>query len=224
MNWLDIIIIAVLIYSAVKGFYTGLIKSLTRLVSIAVGLFVAYKFYHPLLDYINSMWHWTDRIAVWVSSWIKTKYMPFYNGDIPVISELSKTLAVNFLELLAFVFLFFAVSRIIRLLGSFLSGLTSLILLKPLDRLGGTIFGLLKGVFIILVLLTIMTPLQVYLDVFLGGSKLANYFDQAWNNSSILPYYKELLKLFTGFIPGLSFSNNNYTQYLDVIKKYSSIK
>ena len=223
MNWLDIIIIVVLIYCAVKGFFTGLIKSLTRLISIAAGLFAAYKFYHPLLEYINSMWHWTDRIVVWVSSWLKAKYVPFYKGDIPVISELSKTLAVNFLELVAFAFLFFSVSWIIRLLGSFISGLTSLVFLKPMDRLGGTVFGLLKGVFVILVFIIIMTPLQVYLDIFLGGSKLA-YFNHAWNNSSILPYCKELLKLFTGLIPGFAFNNDNYIQYIDVIKKYSSIK
>ena len=224
MNWLDIIIIVVLIYCAVKGFSTGLIKSLTRLISIAGGLFVAYKFYQPLLEYINSMWHWTDRIAVWVSSWFKTKYVPFYKGDIPVISELSKTLAVNFLELIAFILLFVVVSRLIRLLGSFISGLTSIILLKPLDRLGGTVFGLLKGVFVILLFLTIMTPLQLYLDIFLGGTKLAYYFDQAGNNSSILPYCKELLKLFTSYIPGFVFNNDKYIQYIDVIKKYSSIK
>ena len=221
MNWLDIIIIAVLIYSAVRGFFTGLIKSLTRLISTAVGLLVAYKFYHPMVEYINSLWHWTDRIALWISSWFKTKYVPFYKGDIPVISELSKTLADNFLELLAFIVLFFAISRLIKILGSFISGLTSLVFLKPMDRLGGTVFGLLKGAFIILVFVIIMTPLQVYLDIFLGGSQFAKFIDKACNNSSILPYCKELLKLLTGFLPGLSFNNDKYKQYLDIIKNYS---
>ena len=222
MNWLDIIIIGILIYSAVKGFYIGLIKSLTRLISIAVGIFVAFKFYHALMEYINSMWHWTDSIAVWISSWFKTKYMPFYKGDISVISELSKTLAVNFLELLAFVLIFFIVSRLIRMLGSSISSLTSLIFLKPLDRLGGTVFGLTKGVFVILVFLVIMMPLQVYLDIFLSGNKLFNNFDQAWNNSIVLPYCKELLMLLTGFIPDLAFSEDKYNQYIDMIKKYSN--
>ena len=221
MNWLDIIIIAILIYSAVRGFFTGLIKNLTRLISTAVGLLVSYKLYHPLVEYINSLWHWSDRISLWISSWFKTKYVPFYKGDIPVISELSKTLADNFLELVAFIFLFFAVSRLIKLLGSFISGLTSLVFLKPMDRLGGTVFGLLKGAFIILVFVIIMTPLQVYLDIFLGGSQFAKFIDKSWNNSSILPYCKEFLKLLTGFLPGLSFNNDKYKQYLDIIKNYS---
>ena len=224
MNWLDIIIIAVLIYSAVKGFFIGLIKSLTGLISSVAGLFIAYKFYQPLVEYINSMWQWTDRITLWVSSWLKTKYVPFYSGEIPVISELSKTLAVNFLELAAFVFLYLVASRLIKLLGSLISGLTSIIFLKPMDRLGGIVFGLSKGIFIILIVLIIMTPIQVYLDIFLGGSKLAHNFKQAWDNSNILPYFKDLLKLFISLIPGSSFSNVKYTQYLDTIKKYSVIK
>ena len=221
MNWLDFALIAVLIYNALRGYFIGLIKSLTRMISTAVGLFAAYKFKQPLVEYINSLWHWTDRTSLWMSTWVKTKYVPFYKGEIPVINELSKTLAVNILELVAFAVIFFAVSRLIRLLGSFISGLSTLVFLKPMDRLGGTVFGLLKGVFVILVFLIIMTPLQVYIDMFMGGSSFVKYFDQAWSSSSIIPHFKEILKLLTALIPGLTLSNDKFSQYLDSIKKYS---
>jgi membrane protein required for colicin V production len=55
MNWLDIVIIVILVISAVSGFISGLIKTVFSLVGLILGVFLAGKFYVGLsgsLDFI----------------------------------------------------------------------------------------------------------------------------------------------------------------------------
>ncbi|ACV65021.1 Colicin V production protein [Desulfofarcimen acetoxidans DSM 771] len=223
MNWLDIIFIIIIIYSAMIGFFTGLIKSLTKLISIIGGLFAAYKYYGELVAYINSVWHCEKIITSWITNWLKSKYVPFYKGDIPAISELSGMLAVHILELTCFLFVFLAAYMIIKILGSFLSGITSLVFLKPVDRLMGSLVGIIKGTAVVLIFILVMTHLQLYADVFLGNEKLSYYLDQSINNSIMIPYGEKLLGMLKNFF-GFTFNYYKNDQYMDMIKIIQLIK
>jgi membrane protein required for colicin V production len=53
MNWLDIVIIVVLLGSAVGGFANGLIKSVLSLVGLIVGIVLAGHYYASLAGYLT---------------------------------------------------------------------------------------------------------------------------------------------------------------------------
>jgi membrane protein required for colicin V production len=53
MNWLDIIVIILLIISAIGGLASGLIKSVLSLVGLIVGILVAGHFYATLAGYLT---------------------------------------------------------------------------------------------------------------------------------------------------------------------------
>ena len=44
MNYLDIIIVIPLVYGMIKGFYNGLVKEITALLALVVGVYVAINF------------------------------------------------------------------------------------------------------------------------------------------------------------------------------------
>jgi membrane protein required for colicin V production len=48
MNWLDILLIVILVISAFVGLKNGLIKSVLSLVALVLGIFLAGRFYVPL--------------------------------------------------------------------------------------------------------------------------------------------------------------------------------
>lgn len=50
MNWLDLVIIIVLIVSGVSGARNGLVKSVLGLAGVVVGIVLAGRFYHGLAD------------------------------------------------------------------------------------------------------------------------------------------------------------------------------
>jgi membrane protein required for colicin V production len=53
MNWLDIVIVILLLVSAISGFANGLIKSIFSLVGLIVGIFLAGHFYVALSEHLT---------------------------------------------------------------------------------------------------------------------------------------------------------------------------
>ncbi|MHB2155746.1 CvpA family protein [Calditrichota bacterium GD2] len=59
-------------------------------------------------------------------------------------------------QILAFVLIFIVVNVVLRMVGSILEKLIKLVFLQPLNRLGGALFGLLKSLFFLSVIVFIL--------------------------------------------------------------------
>ncbi len=59
MNYLDIIIAVPILYGLIKGFSNGVVKEVTSLVALFVGVFVAinYSEYLEPIKRVISLWH-----------------------------------------------------------------------------------------------------------------------------------------------------------------------
>lgn len=142
MNWLDIVIVAVVLWFTWAAFRAGLIREVVTLVAVVVGIVVAGLLYDDL------------------------------EADILVFIENEDAARA-----IAFLLLFGAVYLAGQLTAYLLKRAASLLLLGWLDRLGGAVFGLLKGLVIVEVLLVLfVTYPQLGLDDAIHGSVLAPEF------------------------------------------------
>lgn len=78
---------------------------------------------------------------------------------INVNTYMSQMIAKIIIDLLSVIVIFFIAKVALDILGALLNGIASLPLIKQFNRLGGLIFGVLKGVFIIYILTAIMVPI-----------------------------------------------------------------
>ncbi len=142
MNWLDIVIVLVIVFFASSAFRAGLIREVVTLVSVAVGVVIAGLFYDDLAR------------------------------DVLVFIDNEKTaLIVSFLVLLGAVYLAG------QLIAVMLKQAASLLFLGWADHAGGALFGLIKGLIVVEVLLILLvTYPQLGLKSDIDGSALASRF------------------------------------------------
>ncbi len=142
MNWLDLVIIAVVAFFALTAFSAGLIRELVTLVSAILGIVIA------------GLLH--DELA--------RDVLVFIDDD-------TAARAVGFLVLLGAVYLAG------QLIAIMLKQVAALLLLGWADRAGGALFGVLKGLIVVEVLLILLvTYPQLGLEDAIAGSVLANVF------------------------------------------------
>ena len=145
MNWLDIVIVLVIVFFASTAFRAGLIREVVTLVSVAVGVVIAGLFYDDLARDVLTF-----------------------------IDDEKTALIVSFLVLLGAVYLAG------QLVAVMLKQAASLLFLGWADHAGGALFGLIKGLIVVEVLLILLvTYPQLGLKSDIDGSALASVFLEA---------------------------------------------
>ncbi len=82
--------------------------------------------------------------------------MTFYGPTTKWLINLFPSLPQNGAQILAFALIFIVVNVVLRLFGKFLEKLIKFVFLQPLNRLGGALFGLLKSLFFLSVIVFIL--------------------------------------------------------------------
>jgi len=142
MNWLDVVIVAIVFWFTLAAFRAGLIREVVTLISVVVGIVVAGLLYDDL----------------------ETDILVFIENE-------DAAFAISFL------ILFGAVYLAGQLTAYLLKRAASLLLLGTVDRLAGAVFGLLKGLVLVeLLLVLFVTYPQLGLDDAIAGSVLAPQF------------------------------------------------
>ncbi len=214
MNYLDIIIIAIIILNTGLGFFRGLIKSVISIISIICGFIAAKIFYLDFLGFLNKNFDLVNNIKSNIIGFLgniklpttvdvnsvnveglddKIKIMkPIINKFLEdkkvdlissgnFVDQFSDWLADKLGVLISMVVLFVIVLLVVRIIGFIINKLFELPVLREVNKVAGTLFGLLKGVvysMLIVILITLFAP------VFGGGEILS-----ALNNSFIAIYF-----------------------------------
>lgn len=99
MNYLDIVIATPLLYGLIKGFTNGLIKEITGLLGLIIGVYVAINFssyLHPKLEEVLGGYEQFIPIIAFVTLFIVSVLMIKILGYI--IDKLTKALALGFVS------------------------------------------------------------------------------------------------------------------------------
>jgi uncharacterized membrane protein required for colicin V production len=204
LNWLDLLILVIVGFSAVLGLRRGLLVSLTKTVGFLIGLFIAFSFYRQMADYLSA--------HIPISDWIAPVTVPLIERWNPVAEILpmapdyqlgeyvNKIITLNIISCLSFLLILFLTVFLFGLVGGILSSLLSFTPFGPINRLGGLFFGLMIGALYVVVLLMIMAPFQ-NINLSLAGSGMAfgSVFPpgSAFADSTLLRHFQPLLDLLT---------------------------
>ena len=144
MNWFDLLLSVLVMYNTAGGWRYGLIRQLFDIVGIFIAYFIA-------LNYGNTFTAWF------------TQYIPFerilpkwFSTPSPGGFSLDGVLV----RLLGFIILFLIVRALVRVAAKMLHGVFSLPLLATVNGLGGMILGLIKGVFLAVIIVTVASLLS----------------------------------------------------------------
>lgn len=224
MNWLDWLIVIVLVLSALRGVRSGFLKSVSGLAGMIIGLVVAFTYHRDLAAYLTTRWDIEDKIQPLLEN--------LFKGWLPAGETLTHTLvpgqltaalpagpnplepfgdyligffASGIMEVLSFLVLLFVTIWAAGLAGSILTKIANVSFLGLPNHLGGLLFGLARGIVIVLVILTLMSPFQQGHAV--PGSKSGSAGTtlppgKAFQDSILLPYFDPIFKAIKYPLPG----------------------
>ena len=204
MNYLlDLIILAVISLSAFIGYKKGLIKVAFGLISFILSIAISFSLYKPVSTFIINYTSLDDYIEQSVSERLnsseisdkeKENIIQNYYNNVKITSSaliadgISKSI-IN----IGCVILVFIISKIILLFFRFIGDLIGkLPLIKQVNNAGGFLYGVIKGFFIIYILLALISIISPLANI----NALINMI----NNSIIanIMYYNNIILILFG--------------------------
>lgn len=158
----DILIILIIAIFSILGYEKGLAKVLIKLLSFVVSIVIALVLYKPVSNVIIKNTQIDEKIKEKITvkilpeseteNTISKSIIDTTNG---VVDNASEQVTIKIIQTGTMIALFL-IARIILLVVSMLSNVIDKIpVIKQFNKLGGTIYGILKGIFIVLIILAV---------------------------------------------------------------------
>ncbi len=185
MNWVDIVIILFLTYYVYKGLRLGLVSALFSIASFLLSVFIAVRYYSSIYEFIINnefFYKFFEKITEIILSLL------FYsrieeNPDF-LLKLISKGFIKFIISIVAIGLIFFLSNMVIKTILSIFSLVFRLPVFKGLNKIGGAIFGLAKGIFIVYFFNLIFNRLAVFFP--------ASTLVEGIKNSLILTYLQTI--------------------------------
>ncbi|MDR9786456.1 MAG: CvpA family protein [Peptococcaceae bacterium MAG4] len=226
VNWLDWMIVIIIVLSALGGLRSGFLKSVAGLAGMVIGLVVAFAYHRPLAAYLTSRWNVQDRLQPMLEKFLKNlipgnetlTYVSYPESSVaalpvasnplnPLGDQLMEVFTSGILEVLCFLILLFATLWGASLVGSILNKIANFSFLGLPNHLGGFLFGLVRGIIIVMVILMLMSPFQrgyVVPGGESGSPGISLPPGKAFQDSVLLPYFEPIFDAIQYPLPGSS--------------------
>jgi len=198
LNWLDWVLLIILLLSAFNGVTRGLLRSVAGLAAVFFGFWLALRYYRMLGDYLDAGLGLGPVLTRYFSGYLGEVTEASAGGSPPpgvftplenlvagtmqnLFQGVASSLAASVLDALAFLIIFIAGAG---LLGALASAVPNLPLLGPLDRAGGFCFGLVRGFLLGVLLCAALQFLAIP-----GGSGEGGALNDALQQSLLGPSY-----------------------------------
>ena len=185
MNWIDIIMIFILIYMMIKGFRLGLILSIFNIIQVILSVIITKRYYPFIYGYIinnpkvYNIFKSTIEFILKILFCLKSKEKIIITSNL-----LSKELLEVIISVFSVIIVFWLVNIIIGIFLELFSFLLKVPVLKQLNKIGGIIFGLMEGLFIAYLLNLVLSPIaSIFPKSFIGKGIL---------DSLIFDYFKDI--------------------------------
>lgn len=189
MNWLDIIVIAIVISSAIKGYTDGFIRSVFNIVGFIAAIVISRLYFMRLSEYLTANTPLYNRLYLSIlksmgnsgsivkSGGVQGLQLPKSIESIAIntaaeqystgaaAESIAGALSTLIVYILSIIAIYIAVRIVFALAVSFLSALVELPVLKQFNKLGGVTVGFLKGILALMALFTLAIPLTVVFDL-----------------------------------------------------------
>lgn len=209
LNWLDIVILVVVVFAAVRGGSVGFIRSVIGLISLVAAFFTANIYYDNLARLIVDQTPIRDGLQNFFSKdlfsgfsipeidmpvdWAGFQTVETYLDRLFVRSDfISDSITMDFgafmaqilVNILAWIVVFLVALLVVRLLGVILEEIFKLPLLKSLNALAGFAVGVVKGTFFVFLLVLLLQ----FIGQISQGEYLTNLVESSYFAYFVLKY------------------------------------
>lgn len=177
----DLIIIAVILLFVFIGYKKGLTGSLIKLVSFIIAMVLAFVLYKPVGNMIIENTNIDDNMQAKIietfgveetqeKSQISTNMLENINNNIEqatqearnnIVETTAKETTTTIIYAVSSLVIYIVARFVLFIISLFAKGITSLPLIKQIDRVGGIIYGAVEGLIIIYIALSIISLISV---------------------------------------------------------------
>lgn len=167
---IDIIFICILALSIYLGYKKGLVKVIFNVFAFLIAIILTVILYRPITNVVINNTELDEKIAnviiekgtVEVENSSENKTIDIYventkkNIQNDVVNTTAKSLSENLVGIIVMVSLFIILRIVLIVIAFFANSLAELPIVKQFNKVGGTIYGVLEGIIIVLAVLAIV--------------------------------------------------------------------
>ena len=198
----DLIVIGIVALFTFLGYKQGLVKSAIKILSFFIAIVVAFVIYRPISNVIITKTTIDDNIRNAIIQKIKPEGIEkdeeikiesninlniLGNATVNTIESIADAFTVKLIEAITLLVIFIIIKIALRFITALSDLITKLPLLKQVNKLGGFIYGIFRGILIVYTILAI-----VYLITPLLNKEFINNIDKTiitkelYNNNIVL--------------------------------------
>ncbi len=172
----DLILIGIIALFTFIGYKQGLVKSAIKILSFLIAIVIAFVLYRPVSNFIINNTTIDDNIKNTIIEKIKPEGIDAHQELTEedksklniagiasnTIDEIASTFTINLIEIATLLLIFIIVKIGLKFVTVLSDFITKLPILKQINKLGGTIYGIIEGIIIVYTLLAVVyliTPL-----------------------------------------------------------------
>ncbi|HAP32737.1 MAG TPA: hypothetical protein DCQ14_06775 [Firmicutes bacterium] len=174
MNWLDYVLLFILVFSLCNGYRLGLIKQVVGLASFFIAFYLSLRWHGLLRSYLDRYLKLDEVFAV-------------LDAENPA----SLWLMDVFLNIICFLILMLLISLILSIITKRLSILNHIPIIGSLNALSGAVIGLIKGLLVISLVVSLISLLQT------------EFWQDTMQASAVAALSRHYIGLLFNFVAGL---------------------
>ena len=200
---IDLIIVAIILLFTFLGYKRGLIKVAIKLCTFIIAIIVAFVLYKPISNVVIENTGIDESIETAITNRILPEGASVdeeveLSNDLPsvilkngenTVQSIATSFSNTIIEAICFFIIFIAVKIILKFITALADLIAKLPILKQFNALGGTIYGVLEGLFLVFVGFAIISLIAPLIDVSIleaiNSSTLGSIF---YNNNILLNF------------------------------------
>ena len=200
---IDLIIVAIILLFTFLGYKRGLIKVAIKLCTFIIAIIVAFVLYKPISNVVIENTGIDESIETAITDRILPEGASVdeeveLSNDLPsvilkngenTVQSIATSFSNTIIEAVCFFIIFIAVKIILKFITALADLIAKLPILKQFNALGGTIYGVLEGLFLVFIGFAIISLIAPLIDVSIleaiNSSTLGSIF---YNNNILLNF------------------------------------
>ncbi|WP_416199017.1 MAG: Colicin V production protein [Sporanaerobacter sp.] len=185
MNWIDFLIVLMLVDNIVKGVSRGLVKSIFGLIKILLSIYFTKMYYDIVYGYILNTEVVYNGFKAVILGILKAVFYRKIKNDVNFLPRILASGIINVLiNIFSILITYFVFRWLLGLLEELLSFLFKAPILKQLNGIGGFLFGAIKGILVIYIVIALFSPIKIifpqgFISKAMENSLLFTYFNNA---------------------------------------------
>lgn len=149
MNWLDFFIIFIMVYNIVRNVHLGMVRSIFMLIKFLASIYITKSCYPIVTGYIINT-------PVVYNIFEKISNTILKSAHLKGVIDNGVTILINIFSI---ILLYCLIRWAIGLIEKFISPLFKVPILRQLNRVGGFLIGIIKGIMVIYIIFAIIKPI-----------------------------------------------------------------